>query len=86
MSRDNRLISEESAGYLARVINRAAASFEVAALSAEEAIEAYMLLDRLMGTLWREHKHVLFPLYRSLLERRGVPEDDEPEDEDGSSH
>lgn len=83
MSRDTPLVSEESAGYLARIINRAAASFDVTALSPEEAIEAYMLLDRLTSTLWREHKQVLLPLYLSLLERLGLPEDDEP---DGSSH
>jgi hypothetical protein len=86
MSRNTPLVSEESAGYLARIINRAAASFDVAALSPEEAIEAYTLLDRLTDTLWREHKHVLLPLYQSILERRGVPEDDEPEGSGSTSH
>jgi hypothetical protein len=86
MSRDEPLVSAESAEYLARIINRAAASFDVAALSAEEAIEAYTLLDRVMDTLWQEHEQVLVPLYRSLLERRGVLEDDEPEDSGSTSH
>jgi hypothetical protein len=81
MSRDKPLISPESAGYLARVVNRVAASFDVAALSAEEAVELYTLLDRLTGIIWSEHKQVLFPLYQSMLQRRGLLEDDEPEDE-----
>lgn len=85
MSRAKPLISPESAVYLAQVINRVAASFEVAALSNEEAIELYMLLDRLTDTLWREHARVLVPLYRAMLQRLGVSLDEEPEDEDDGS-
>ena len=48
MSRDTPLISPESALYLAQVVNRVAASFDVSELSAEEAIELYTLLDRPM--------------------------------------
>ena len=86
MSGDKPLISPESAVYLAQILNRVAASFDVAALSNEEVIEVYTLLDRLTGTLWREHKHVLFPLYQAILLRRGLLVDDEPEDDepDGS--
>ena len=47
MSRNQPLISEESAHYLAKVVNRAAESFDVSALSTEEAVEVYTLLDRL---------------------------------------
>ena len=82
MSRQKPLLSPESAVYLAQVINRVAASFEVAALSNEEAIELYTLLDRLTDTLWREHARVLVPLYRAMLQRLGVPLDEEPEDEE----
>jgi hypothetical protein len=82
MSNDKPLISPESAGYLAQIINRVAASFDVAALSNEEAIEIYMLLDRLTETLWREHKRTLFLLYQAMLQRLGLPVDDEPDDDE----
>jgi hypothetical protein len=84
MSRNTPLISNESAVFLAQIINRAAASFDIAALSAEEAIEAYTLLDRLTDALWREHRHVLLPLYRSILARQGMPDDDEPDEPEGT--
>ena len=78
MSRDEMrpLIDEMSAAYLARVINRAAESFDVADLSAEEAVAAHMVLDRLTDALWREHKRVLFPLYQALITRLGLSDDD----------
>ena len=85
MSRTAPLIEEQSAGYLDRVVNRAGSSFDVAALSTEEVILIYMLLDRLIDALWRHHQHVLLPLYQSLLERLGLLETDEPEDA-GDSH
>ena len=85
MSRQSPLLSEQSAAYLARVVNRTAASFDVAALSAEEAVEFYMLCDRITDALWREHKQVLLPLYQSLLTRLGVLEDD-PQGTGGDSH
>jgi hypothetical protein len=86
MSSEKPLISPESAGYLAQVVNRVAASFDVAALSNEEVIELHTLLDRLTDALWREHKHLLFTLYQAILLRRGLLVDDEPEDDepDGS--
>ena len=92
MSRNEPLISEESARYLAKVINRAAESFDVSALSTEEAVEVYTLLDRLTQKLWDEHKRVLVSLYQSIFERRGLSqddeddEDDEPEDTGGDLH
>ncbi|MCG8423156.1 MAG: hypothetical protein MJE77_35075 [Proteobacteria bacterium] len=86
MSRNQPLISEESAHYLAKVVNRAAESFDVSALSTEEAVEVFTLLDRLTQKLWDEHKRVLVSLYQSIFERRGLSEDDEDDEdeEDGS--
>lgn len=86
MSRDEPLISDESAVYLARVVNRAAMSFDVAALSGEEAMEVYMLFDRFMSMLWREHQGVLLPLFLSMLEHLDVSENDEPEGSGGDSN
>lgn len=82
MSDDSSLINDRSAVCLAGVINRAA-SFDVAALSTEEAIEVYTLLDHLMTALWREHGRALLPMYHSLLERLGVNIDGD--DDDGAS-
>ena len=80
--------------HLAKAVNRAAESFDVSALSTEEAVEVYTLLDRLTQKLWNEHKRVLVSLYQSILERRGLSQDDEddeddddePEDTGGGSH
>lgn len=83
MSRRGPLIGDESAGHLIRVVNRAAASFDVAALSIEEVIELYELLERCMDTLWHEHERVLLPLYEALHRQRRDPSDDEPE---GGNH
>ena len=87
MSDAKPLLNDRSAVCLAGVINRAA-SFDVAALSAEEAIEAYTLLDHLMAALWHEHRHVLLPMYQSLLERLGVNIDGDDDDgaDGGTSH
>lgn len=85
MSRDEPFISLESARYLAQVVNRIAASFDVAELSAEEVIELYTLLDRLTETLWREHKHTLLPFYQALTQRLGLLDDDDDEPGDGES-
>ena len=79
MNRGKPLISEESASYLARVVNRAAESFDAAELSTEEAIEVWMLLNGLIDRLWRAHPRALVPLVHSLLDRLGIPEEDEPE-------
>ena len=88
MSHDdpNPLISPQSARILARVINRAAASFDVAALSAAEAMEVHLLLDQLLKALWDKHKPVLLPLYKNLLERLGLSEDDDSAGNGGESH
>lgn len=86
MSRSRPLISEESASYLARVVNRAAASFDVAALSNEEAIEVWMLLNNLVDRLWRAHQPALLPLVHALLDRLGFPPEDEPEGTGGDLH
>ena len=69
MSRDEPLINEKAAGHLAGVINRAAASFDVASLAAEEAMEIFMVLERPMITLWDAHQQVLIPIYESMLRR-----------------
>jgi len=91
MRREGPLISEERAGCLARVVNRVAEAFDVAALSNEEVVEVTMLLDRLAGALLHAHTPVLLPLYELLAESYGwlkddEPEDDEPEDPSGDSH
>ena len=88
MSGEDSRSNEQSAGDLAGVIDRAAVLFDVAALSTEEAIEVYRLLDSLMDALWREHGQVLLPQYLSLLERLGVDVDvDDADDADGvTSH
>ena len=92
MSRNEPLISEESARYPAKVVNRAAEAFDVSALSTEEAVEVFTLLDQLTQKLWDEHKRVLVSLYQSIFERRGLSEDDEddednePEDTGGDLH
>lgn len=87
MSDAKPLISDRSAVCLAGVINRAA-SFDVATLSTEEAIEVYTLLDHLMTALWSEHGHVLLPMYHALLERLGVNIDGDDDDgaDGGTSH
>ena len=85
MSGKNSLSTDRSAGDLTGVVNRAAA-FDVAALSPDEAIEVYELLDSLMEALWREHGEVLLPMYYSLLERLGVDIDgDDDDDADGGT-
>ena len=81
------LISEDSALYLASVLNRIAASFDVSELTSEEAIEAWMFLNSLLERLGEGQKRVLLPLFHSLLDRLAVPpEDDEPEGNDGDLH
>jgi hypothetical protein len=85
MSDQKPLISPESAGYLAQVVNRVADSFDVAALSDEEAIELYLLLDRLSSALWEEHKRTLLPLFLGLMtSRTDWFEEDDSDDSDGS--
>ena len=87
MSAEKPLSNEQSAGLLAEVISRVEA-FDVAALSPEEAIEVFALVDLLMTALWREHGHVLLPMYHSLLERLGVNIDGDDDDgaDGGTSH
>ena len=76
MSRREPFISEENARHLLRLVNRAAASFDVAALPLEEVMALYVLLERCMDRLWHEHERVLVPLYEAL-HRRHDPSDDE---------
>ena len=87
MSDEKPLTNDRSEVCLAEVIERTAA-FDVAALSPEEAIEVFTLLDLLMTALWREHGHVLLPMYHSLLERLGVNIDGDVDDGagGGTSH
>ena len=82
MSGEDSRSNERSAGDPTGVVERAAVLFDVAALSTEEAIEVYKLLDSLMDALWREHGPVLLPMYYALLERLGV--DVDGDDEDGA--
>ena len=77
------LISPHTARILARIINRIAASFDVATLSAGEAMATHLLLDRLVDALWEQHRSVLLRLYESLLLRLELSENDDPEDDSG---
>ena len=81
MSRNAPLMAEENGVYLARIVNQAADSFDVAALSNEEAIVVYMLLDRITDALWSEHKRVLLPLYQGLIKDLEEPEEDDDDSE-----
>ena len=71
MSDESSLTDDRSAVSLTEVLDRTAA-FDVTALSPEEAIEVFTLLDLLMAALWREHRQVLLPMFHALLERLGV--------------
>jgi len=78
MSRREPFISDENAGHVISAVNRMAASFDVAALSIEEVISLYEVLERCMDMLWHKHSHVLAPLYNVLQEFLDWS-DDEPE-------
>jgi len=87
MSDDSPLKDDRRAVIMGEAFNRISA-FDVAALSPEEAMDVYMLVDHLMQALWREHGHILLPMYHSLLERLGVKIDGDDNDDasDGTSH
>ena len=80
MSRKEPLISDESAPYLARVINRIVDNFDITALSNEEVLEVWTMLARLMGALWRAHAELLSTFFQVLHERGWDPNSDDPED------
>ena len=83
MSGSNPLLSEMGASYLAMVVNRVAASFDVSALSTEEVVEICVLLDRFIAALTVDHREIILLLYVSLFKRFGpLPDDD---DEPGGS-
>ena len=86
MSNDDALIGEDSAVFLSRIANRVAESFDVAALSPEEAVAAFLLLERIQATLFREHKLVLLPLYKEILHLDLSNDNDEPEGSGGNSN
>ena len=87
MSDESPRTNDQSEVSLAEVLDRTAA-FDVTALSSEEAIEVFTLLDLLMAALWREHRQVLLPMFHALLERLGVNIDEYDDDgaDDGTSH
>jgi hypothetical protein len=77
------LIDTVSADYLVQIVNRVAASFDVAALSVEEVIVLQSLLERFNNALWHEHGQSLLLAYRDVAEHPDLPEeDDEPEDDE----
>jgi len=84
MSHEKPLIDKVSADYLVRLVNRVAASFDVAALSAEEVVVLQLLLERFDNALWHEHEKTMLGAYRDVVEH---PDEYEPyeddEDEDG---
>ena len=87
MNGDNPLISEDSAIYLIRVINRVAVSFDAADLAPEEVIEIWMVLNNMIERLGEAHQETLLPLFHALLDRLGVPpENDDSEDNGGDLH
>ena len=78
------LISDVSAMYLVSVINRVAASFNVATLSSSEAVAVYILLDRLTDSLRQEHEQVILDLHEKLLSHLttvDVTDSDDPANE-----
>ncbi|MGA9468785.1 MAG: hypothetical protein WBV10_14270 [Exiguobacterium marinum] len=92
MSHEKPLIDSVSADYLVRIVNRVAASFDVAGLSAEEVVVIQALLERFDNALWHEHEKMMLGAYRDVLEHPekyegDEDEDDEPDDDDseGSS-
>jgi hypothetical protein len=85
MSHDKPLIDSVSAGYLAQIVNRVAAAFDVAALSSEEIIVLQVLLERFDDALWQAHGQALQGAYRDVVEHPEAYEgDDDDDDDDGS--
>lgn len=82
MSHEKPLIDKVSADYLARIVNRVAASFDVAGLSAEEVVVIQALLERFDNALWHEHSQTLLGAYRDVAEHPDEYEPDEDEGED----
>ena len=76
MSRKKPLINEQSAVCLARVINRIAMSFDVAALSVEEVVQVHIVLERLTDALVQVHEDMLRSLYQSVTQYSSFSIDD----------
>jgi hypothetical protein len=76
-------LEEGDAAILAGFINRIAESFDVAELTTEEALLAYLLLDRAMGVLWDKYKRELIFVFKRTLAPLG--DDDEGPDDDSQS-
>ncbi len=86
MSGNDPIIGEESAIFLGQVIDRAAASFNVAAMSAGEVLAVFILMERCTAALWREHREVLATVYEGMLSLEVSDDDDEPDGPGGNSN
>lgn len=77
-------IDTQDAVVLGGIMNRMAKSFDVAALSVQEALVLYMVLDRAMSALWNCYeKELMQVLLRSL--KAMDDEDQEDEEPTGSN-
>lgn len=79
-------LDEGDGEILAGIVNRVADSFDVAELSDEEALMAYILFHRMMTSLLNEHRALLAPVDALFMARRRE-QDDDPDDgiDDGSN-
>ncbi len=75
-------IEDSDAIILARLLNKAAKSFDPSSLTLEQAFVLHLLLDRIMSALWNEYGAEFLQLYR--LAMNSSYNDTEEDSDEGS--